>query len=489
MPNPFKVSLYIRVSTDKQANEGDSLDEQERELKKFCEFKGYMIHRTHIEPGRSAKDTKRPEYQKLMADIKDRKINAVVVKKLDRLSRSLMDFEGFMTVAQTHNVEFISLKENFDTTNAMGKAMLRVALVFAQLEREQTSERVSDVFAYRAQNGQYNGGTRPYGYTSISGELMPDKKEAKVIEIMFERFIESKSPIKTAEYLNSLGLRNRNGKLWDAKRVDDMLKRPIYIGKTKWNGVEYKGLHQPIISEACFKAAREIFESRRFARSSDKIPGLLRGFVLCAHCQGPLWPVYTRKKNGKKYFYYRCTNTISEPNKQPCICRSYYPQASLEKNVFEKILEYSTEQKLNAIQNAIDHTNQKITREIVAFKDELSGLEAKFNTLKAKKEKYLDSLVSNNFKASERQRINEKIEEFTLEEKQIKAAIYRQQFEISTKSATLQTIDQFKQSVVAFRINYSNLGQNEIIDWFKKNIKAITYGKEEVCIEFKLLEL
>ena len=192
MPNPFKVSLYIRVSTDKQANEGDSLDEQERELKRFCEFKGYLIHRTHIEPGRSAKDTKRPEYQKLMADIEAEKINAVVVKKLDRLSRSLLDFEGFMTLAQRHKVEFVSLKENFDTTNAMGTAMLRVALVFAQLEREQTSERIRDVLAYRAEQGMNNGGLRPYGYASVSKELVPDTRESKTVQLIYEKFLEIK---------------------------------------------------------------------------------------------------------------------------------------------------------------------------------------------------------------------------------------------------------------------------------------------------------
>ena len=91
MPDTFKVSLYIRVSTERQANEGDSLDEQEKELRRFCEFKHYAIHQVHIEPGRSAKDTKRPEYQKLMADIEAQRINAVVVKKLDRLSRSLLE--------------------------------------------------------------------------------------------------------------------------------------------------------------------------------------------------------------------------------------------------------------------------------------------------------------------------------------------------------------------------------------------------------------
>lgn len=129
----FVVDLYIRVSTDRQVREGDSLEEQESELKKFCEFRGFHIHQIYIEKGKSGGNTNRPEYQKLIKDIEFRKVNAVVVKKLDRLSRSLLDFENLMTMMQSNEVEFISIKESFDTTTAMGKAMLRVALVFAQL--------------------------------------------------------------------------------------------------------------------------------------------------------------------------------------------------------------------------------------------------------------------------------------------------------------------------------------------------------------------
>jgi len=175
----FIVNLYIRVSTDRQAKEGDSLEEQESELRKFCDYRNYQIHKVFIERGKSGGNTNRPEYQKLVKDIENGKINAVVVKKLDRLSRSLLDFEQLMTKLQEKEVEFISLRENFDTTTVMGKAMLRVALVFAQLEREQTAERIKDVFAWRAEQGFYNGGTRPFGYDSVSSELCHTNKNEK----------------------------------------------------------------------------------------------------------------------------------------------------------------------------------------------------------------------------------------------------------------------------------------------------------------------
>jgi len=121
MTDLFKVALYIRVSTERQANEGDSLEEQETELKKYCDFRQFSIHQIYIERGKSGGNTNRPEYQKLVKDIQKRKINAVVVKKLDRLSRSLLDFENLMNMMNENDVEFISIKENFDTRAGLEK--------------------------------------------------------------------------------------------------------------------------------------------------------------------------------------------------------------------------------------------------------------------------------------------------------------------------------------------------------------------------------
>ena len=194
----MKVNIYIRVSTARQAKEGDSLDEQETELKKFCEYRGFQIRNIYIEPGRSGGTANRPKYQKLLKDIKANRVNAVVVKKIDRLSRSLLDFESFMRLAQEHNVEFISIKESFDTTSAMGKAMLRIAMIFAQLEREQTSERVTDTMTYRASQGLFNGGIPSYGYTNANKELIPYPKERQIVELIFEQFLNNKSTTQTA---------------------------------------------------------------------------------------------------------------------------------------------------------------------------------------------------------------------------------------------------------------------------------------------------
>lgn len=489
MDNPFKVSVYIRVSTGRQASEGDSLEEQEKELKKFCEYKNYLIHKIHIERGKSAKDTNRPEYQKLITDIKEKKINAVVVKKLDRLSRSLLDFEEFMRIAQDKDVEFISLKENFDTTNAMGKAMLRVALVFAQLEREQNSERVSDVMLFRAEQGLFNGGTPPYGYDIINKELVPHKQERKVIELLFDKFIETKSTALTARELNAIGARNRNSDLWDKRRVDYILRNPVYIGKMKWNEQLFPALHQPIITEAKMQQVKEIFEERLYTHSNHKTSGILRGLLSCGLCHKPLGPNYTKKKDGSTYLYYRCGSTFNKNGQKGLCAGQYISFDSMHQKVKENLLQQSTETQIQAMQNTINKKNKDIEKKIILLSADLEKLEQELKNIKMKKEQYLDSLISGNFTTAERERINQKIDDFSLAEKQTQATIYKQQFELNATRTKITSIEQYKQAIISYRINHDGMSEKVWGEWLRKHVRSIIYTKGEIEITFKSLEI
>lgn len=486
MDNKFKVSLYIRVSTEKQV-EGDSLEEQESELKKFCQYKNYLIHKTHIERGRSAKDTNRAEYQKLITDIKDKKINAVVVKKLDRLSRSLLDFEEFMKIAQEFNVEFISLKESFDTTNAIGKAMLRVALVFAQLEREQTAERITDVMHYRASQGLYNGGGIPFGYDVINREIFINKQEKKVIEFIYNKFLEIKSTSAVTREVNNLGYRTRKGAFWDVRKIDKILKRPVYAGKLQWGKKIYQGLHQPIITEDTFNKVQEIFDSNRYSRPGQKIKGILRGLLFCKSCNLPMAPNYARKKNNKMYYYYRCANRLNYSVKTNCP-NNYIKMEETEKKVLNNILAYANENKLTEINKQIDIYNKKHLSVLSKIELDIDIASKKIQQIKTKKEKYLDSLISNNFTASERKLINEKIEEFSLAEKQTEALFYKHQNRLAETQNKIISINKFKEEIIYLKINIQNLKTKELEQWLNKNIKAIYYSLDEIDIKFRLLD-
>jgi site-specific DNA recombinase len=145
----MKYALYARVSTREQASEGESLNEQILKMEAYCLYQGINNWDVYREEGYSGKDTKRPEFQRLIADIEKGDIQSVIVKKIDRLSRSIIDFENIYNYMESKGVTLNSLNESFDTSTAIGRAAIRIILVFAQLEREQISERTKDVMEHR----------------------------------------------------------------------------------------------------------------------------------------------------------------------------------------------------------------------------------------------------------------------------------------------------------------------------------------------------
>jgi len=246
-----RCALYVRVSTSNQAEEGESLDEQIERLKNFCSYKGWKNLTVYREEGFSGKDMKRPEFQRMMVDVHKGNINTVIVKKIDRLSRSIIDFENIYKLFETKGVDLVSLQENFDTSTALGRGVIRIVLVFAQLEREQTSERTMDVFAYRAKQGLFNGGYPRLGYDIDYDNkcLIPNALEIPVAKEAFETYIKLGSLSETAKSLNSKGHRMKS---WTSKSVNErggykfnknslsrILKDPIYIGKIKYKGQIY----------------------------------------------------------------------------------------------------------------------------------------------------------------------------------------------------------------------------------------------------------
>ena len=451
MKKVFKVSLYIRVSTERQANEGDSLEEQEAELKTYCDFRSFNIHKIHIERGKSGGNTNRPEYQKLIADIKAKKINAVVVKKLDRLSRSLLDFETLMRLMNDNDVEFISIKENFDTTTAMGKAMLRVALVFAQLEREQTSERIADVMVHRARQGLFNGGRRVFGYSIIEKERVPYPKEKQIVELVFQKFLETHSTCLVANYLIEQGFKYMDGKKWDMRKVMQVLKQNAYIGEINWSGKTFKGVHQPLISVSTFEKAQEILKTKSFVRNTYTNPILLAKKVYCGICGSPLTPSHTIKPSNKKYFYYRCTGSKQTGSK--CISQ-HFSLIKLENRIIEIMLSLSEEKHFSPIENKLLKRNEEINNRINAEEKAQLHLEINLNQLKAKKDKYLDGLLSNQFIKKERELIQTKFNEIEQEEKQLKTAILKQQLAINQIKEDLINIAEIKKQFITYSANY-----------------------------------
>ena len=218
------IALYSRVSTQEQAEHGHSIDEQKDRMSKFCEAMGWTSVKFYTDAGFSGAKTDRPALKQLIRDVKCGTVEKVLVYKLDRLSRSQKDTLMLIEdVFLANNCDFISMSENFDTSTPLGRAMIGVLSVFAQLERETIKERMFMGKEARAKQGKY-GGSRfvPIGYNYIDGELIINDFEALQIRQVFDDYIAGIGCRKIADRLNEKGLTHKYGE-WIEKTVRNVL--------------------------------------------------------------------------------------------------------------------------------------------------------------------------------------------------------------------------------------------------------------------------
>lgn len=230
-----KAAIYVRVSTQWQVDK-DSLLVQKRELIAYCQLVfGIQDYEVFEDPGYSAKNTDRPAYQEMLARIRTGEFSHLMVWKIDRISRNLLDFTQMYTELKNLGIIFVSKNEQFDTSTAIGEAMLKIILVFAELERKMTAERVTAVMLSRANNGQWNGGRVPYGYNYDKGtkEFTVNPNEAKVNNLICDLYEEKQSLIYVARYLNETGYRSRQGSLWNPATIRKLLTNVFYTGRSQ----------------------------------------------------------------------------------------------------------------------------------------------------------------------------------------------------------------------------------------------------------------
>jgi DNA invertase Pin-like site-specific DNA recombinase len=226
-------ALYARQSIEKK----DSISVESQ-----LEYCRYETHGEacieYTDKGFSGKDTNRPGFENMMNDIRARKIGRVIVYKLDRISRSILDFANMMEIFQKYHVEFVSSTEKFDTSTPIGRAMLNICIVFAQLERETIQKRVTDAYYARCKRGFYMGGRIPYGYrltntvidnirTSMYEEVPEESKQLKLIYSMYADTDNSLGDI--VRYLNEHRIKNLRGANWNTARISEMLRNPVYV--------------------------------------------------------------------------------------------------------------------------------------------------------------------------------------------------------------------------------------------------------------------
>jgi site-specific DNA recombinase len=326
-----KVALYGRVSSVRQALVVDGgLDTQfsqmERQVALWDDTKpeAWEIVERYREEGRTGKNLDRPEFKRLMADIKAGRIDTVVVQKIDRISRSLRDFYDLWEMFQQHDVHFVSLKESFDTTSAVGRAMLKLILVFAELEREQTGERTKATLQYRASTGLWGSGRPPRGYKrhgTEKGVLVLDPDEAKIVRTdMFERVLELGSAQGLVRELNTRGIhqqrftnsrgQKKGGGRYSTNVICHLLVNPVYLGKIRFDGEIFEGRHEAIVSQELFDQVQAMLNANRVRRGPQRSQKehvfLLEGLMRCGDCGSSMTPIWSTGANNLHYHYYGC---------------------------------------------------------------------------------------------------------------------------------------------------------------------------------------
>lgn len=240
---PIRVAIYVRVSTVYQIDK-DSLPMMRQELIAYCKYilgtEDYVIFE---DAGYSGKNTDRPAYQKMIQQIRDGLFTHLLVWKIDRISRNLLDFANMYNELKDLGVTFVSKNEQFDTSTAIGEAMLKIILVFAELERNMTSERVSATMKNRAVNGIWNGGRIPYGYSYDKGkqEFSINPEENAVFNFMVSTYEQTASVVRTSRILNDSGYRSREGNMWSPVAVWTILRNPWYKGTYRYNYYKIPG--------------------------------------------------------------------------------------------------------------------------------------------------------------------------------------------------------------------------------------------------------
>ena len=312
------AGLYIRVSTEDQAREGFSLPEQEKRLRAMCEYKGYEIYKVYKDAGISAKTgNKRPAFEELLQDIKDKKCNTIVVLKLDRLTRSVYDWENIIKFLEENNAYLDCVNDDINNTNANGKMISRILMSVSQQEIERTSERTKVGLSGAIKAGHIPA-IAPLGYKHVDRLLVPDPLTKNIIIRIFNLYFEGCTYVKIAKIYNEEKVLGKTN--WRDTTILKIISKEIYkgdyvSGKRSGNSVYYENVVEPLVSKELWEncQVQKKKNSRNYMRTQTY---LFLQKLKCPKCGKILAGGATHKtKNDKWYFYYRCEdckNNIKE---------------------------------------------------------------------------------------------------------------------------------------------------------------------------------
>ncbi len=266
-----RVAVYTRVSTEDQAKEGFSLAAQEERLRAYCQARGWEIAGSYQDDGYSGRTTHRPAYERMMAEREA--WDTILVLKMDRIHRNSRHFMEMMEDLGEAGKDFVSATESLDTTTAMGRFVMDIIQRIAQLESEQIGERVYIGMSQKAKTGPgVLGFPSPLGYDVVDGNLRINRREAPLVRDIFEGALAGKTMDEIAKGLNDRGLRTKRDRGWTAVKVHRILHNPVYAGHLRWDKLERKAEHEPIVPVEMFNEVQRAVRARAPATTAKEPP-------------------------------------------------------------------------------------------------------------------------------------------------------------------------------------------------------------------------
>lgn len=320
----LRCAIYTRKSTEEGLEqEFNSLDAQRESAEAFIKSQSHerwtCLPDRYDDGGFTGGNIERPALKRLLEDIEAGRVDVVLVYKVDRLSRSLLDFARLMSLFECKGVSFVSVTQQFSTTSSMGRLTLNILLSFAQFEREIISERTRDKIAATRRKGKWSGGRPILGYDidKQNGKLIVNPVEAEQVKEIFRLFAEKRGLVPVLEELSQRGWMN---KTWVKRSGDTIIGAPfnrislgyllrnvLYIGKVRYKSEIHHGEHPALVEPELWMKVQALFEHREEKRVAQTSESLLIGKVFCSACRSAMTPAHTSRMQTRHYRYYVCT--------------------------------------------------------------------------------------------------------------------------------------------------------------------------------------
>jgi site-specific DNA recombinase len=350
-----RCAVYTRKSTEEGLEqEFNSLDAQRESAQAFIasqQHEGWTcLPERYDDGGFTGGNMERPALRRLLADIAEGKIDCVLVYKVDRLSRSLLDFARMMETFERHRVSFVSITQQFNSATSMGRLVLNVLLSFAQFEREIISERTRDKIAATRRKGKWSGGRPILGYDvdPRGGRLLVNDDEAVRVRAIFQLYLEQQAMLPVVRELERRGWLNkrwqtrqgheRGGRSFDRTSLYRLLTNVVYLGKSRYKNEVHAGEHPAIVDSPVFQQVQALLRQNGVTGGvtvRNEFGALLKGLLRCVPCACAMTPSHSTRKQTKRYRYYVCSNAAKR-GRQTCPSPSI-PAGEIERFVIERI--------------------------------------------------------------------------------------------------------------------------------------------------------